>query len=148
MSDRVPQTLALDLEGTLISNAVSLFPRPGLHGFLEACSRLVPRVVVYTAVDAHRFRELARLLAGEGEVPEWFAELEHVPWSQRYKDLRLIPDADPASTRLVDDLEEAVHPEQREQWIPIAPYDPRRDDRELSRVLRELRAAASPAASE
>jgi hypothetical protein len=29
--------LALDLEGTLISNAVSQFPRPGLLAFLECC---------------------------------------------------------------------------------------------------------------
>jgi hypothetical protein len=140
VSARPLRTLALDLEGTLISNAVSLFPRPGLLRFLESCAQIAPRVVVYTAVDEPRFRELARLLAREGEVPAWFAGLEHVPWSERYKDLRLIPGADPASTRLVDDLEEAVHPGQREQWIPIAPYDPRRDDRELSRVLEQLRA--------
>ena len=139
MSAKAVRTLALDLEGTLISNAVSLFPRPGLFRFLESCRQLVPRLVVYTAVDEHRFRELGRLLAGEGEVPEWFAGLEHVAWSERYKDLRLIPGADPASTRLLDDLEEAVHPEQRAQWIPIAPYDPRCDDDELSRVLAELR---------
>jgi hypothetical protein len=30
-----PTILALDLEGTLISNAISQIPRPGLHCFLE-----------------------------------------------------------------------------------------------------------------
>lgn len=29
-----PTVLALDLEGTLISNAMSQIPRPGLHAFL------------------------------------------------------------------------------------------------------------------
>ena len=34
MSDR-PRVLAMDLEGTLVSNAVSQLPRPGLYDFLE-----------------------------------------------------------------------------------------------------------------
>jgi hypothetical protein len=36
--------IALDLEGTLISNAVSQFPRPGLYSFLEYCSKNFCRV--------------------------------------------------------------------------------------------------------
>jgi hypothetical protein len=31
--------VALNLEGTLISNAISAFPRPGLKLFIEMCSR-------------------------------------------------------------------------------------------------------------
>jgi hypothetical protein len=57
-------TNALDLEGTLISNAVSQFPRPGLFIFLEYChqnfvgvaSRFETRLVIFTAVNEVRFR--------------------------------------------------------------------------------------------
>ena len=34
-----PSILALDLEGTLISNAVSQIPRPGLYNFWSRQSR-------------------------------------------------------------------------------------------------------------
>jgi hypothetical protein len=61
-------TIALDLEGTLISNAVSQFPRPGLFTFLEYChqnfvgiaSRFENRLVIFTAVNEVRFRSIAR----------------------------------------------------------------------------------------
>lgn len=36
-------TLALDLEGTLISNAVSQISRPGLYSFLEYCRNSFPQ---------------------------------------------------------------------------------------------------------
>jgi hypothetical protein len=57
-------TIALDLEGTLISNAVSQFPRPGLFTFLEYChqnfvgvaSHFETRLVIFTAIDEVRFR--------------------------------------------------------------------------------------------
>jgi hypothetical protein len=52
-------TIALDLEGTLISNAVSQFPRPGLFTFLEYCHQNFDRSVVFTAVNEVRFRSLA-----------------------------------------------------------------------------------------
>jgi hypothetical protein len=63
-------TIALDLEGTLISNAVSQFPRPGLFTFLEYCyenfvgvaSRLETRLVIFTAVNEVRFRSISRTL--------------------------------------------------------------------------------------
>ena len=42
--------LALDLEGTLISNAMSCIPRPGLFAFLEGCREMFARVVLFTAV--------------------------------------------------------------------------------------------------
>ncbi len=63
-------TIALDLEGTLISNAVSQFPRPGLLTFLEYChqnfvgvaSRFDTRLVIFTAVNEVRFRSISRTL--------------------------------------------------------------------------------------
>jgi NLI interacting factor-like phosphatase len=63
-------TIALDLEGTLISNAVSQFPRPGLFTFLEYCHRNFNRLVVFTAVNEVRFRSIARTLAENRDVPD------------------------------------------------------------------------------
>jgi hypothetical protein len=51
-------TIALDLEGTLISNAVSQFPRPGLFTFLEYCHKSFDRLVIFTAVNEVRFRSI------------------------------------------------------------------------------------------
>jgi predicted HAD superfamily phosphohydrolase YqeG len=53
-------TIALDLEGTLISNAVSQFPRPGLFAFLEYCYQNFVRLVIFTAVNEVRFRSIAK----------------------------------------------------------------------------------------
>lgn len=132
--------LALDVEGTLVSNVVSAFVRPGLHKFLICCRPLFARIVVFTTVHEQRFRELARALATERSAPDWFANIEHVAWSGPVKDLAFVPGADPSRVLLVDDFEQCVHPEQRGQWIPIAgyepPFDP--DDAELERVLEEL----------
>jgi len=44
------EVIALDLEGTPVSNAMSQIARPGLHEFLEFCRRAAPRVVIYTSV--------------------------------------------------------------------------------------------------
>ena len=132
--------LSLDLEGTLISNAVSVFPRAGLRDFLLACRTLCPRVVIFTAVPEPRFRDVARVLVQEEVAPEWFAALEYVVWQGSKKDLTCISGADPARALLVDDNEAYVLPEQRDRWIPVrpfeSPYDP---DRELERVLVEIR---------
>jgi len=43
--------LALDLEGTLISNAMSQIPWPGLAGFLNRCAELFPRIVMFTPLS-------------------------------------------------------------------------------------------------
>ena len=50
--------LALDLEGTLISNAASRFPRPGLFALLEAVKGLFEEVVLFTAVRPQLAREI------------------------------------------------------------------------------------------
>lgn len=41
--------IALDLEGTLISNAVSQFPRPGLFDFLTFCQGGCDRLLIVIA---------------------------------------------------------------------------------------------------
>ena len=68
-------TIALDVEGTLISNAVSQLPRPGLFTFLEYCHQNFDRLVIFTAVHEVRFRLIARTLAEAGDVPAWFIDL-------------------------------------------------------------------------
>ncbi|MCP3978510.1 MAG: NUDIX domain-containing protein [bacterium] len=137
--------LALDLEGTLISNAMSQIARPGLGEFLDFCAVSFPRVVIYTAVSEDRFRDIAQVLIDEGTVPAWFDSLEYVAWDGSVKDLRAIPDADPLRTLLVDDYPPYVHTSQRGQWIAVHPFDaPYTDeDDELGRV----RAALEPMAT-
>src|SRR5690606_29950088 len=68
-----PKVLALDLEGTLISNAVSQIPRPGLFDFLTRCRDSFSRIVMFTTVSEKRFRDIAGLLVKEGFAPTWFA---------------------------------------------------------------------------
>ena len=66
-----PITLALDLEGTLISNAMSQLPRQGLYAFMEGCAQRFERVVIFSAVRAERTRAILETLAAEGDVPSW-----------------------------------------------------------------------------
>ena len=130
------KVLALDLEGTLISNAVSIFPRPGLFTFLDFCAQTFERVVLFTAVSEHRARQVVKLLADEGTAPTWFGDIEIVPYEGGYKDLNLVTNALPQEVLLVDDQEYYVHPSQTDQWVPIQqffrPYP--NDDRALEEL--------------
>ena len=130
------EVLALDLEGTLISNAMSQISRPGLYEFLEFCGHAFPRVVAYTSVSEDRFRRISRTLVDAWAAPEWFSDVEYIVWDGKTKDLRRIPGADPARTAIVDDYGPYIHPAQRERWVKIWPFEaPYSDnDRELSRV--------------
>ncbi len=135
--------IALDLEGTLISNAISQIPRPGLWEFLEGCHSVATRVVIFTAVKEDRFRAIARTLVTDGLAPPWFFEIEYVRWSGRYKDLTPLMNEHRCPVVLVDDHADYVQPDQRQHWISIVPFDPRRPDAELSGVLTELQKRAS-----
>ena len=137
----MPSVLALDLEGTLISNAVSQIPRPGLFSFLEEASRLFPRIVIFTAVREATFRSVAQGLVDSGDAPAWFADLEYVNWHGTAKDLRFIKDACIEDIVLVDDFEGYVMAEQKQHWIAIKSYENPygTDDRELLLTLEELR---------
>ena len=120
-------TVALDLEGTLISNAMSQFPRAGLFELLERCKAHIPRVVIYTAVSERLFRPIAATLVNEQLAPPWFADIEYVDWSGPHKDLAFIDQCDPSRALLVDDNPDYVVPSQRDQWIRVpefaAPYE-------------------------
>src|SRR5687768_14415082 len=129
--------LALDLEGTLISNAVSQLPRPGLREYLHFCFGAFERVVLYTAVDEERARSILTLLAEEGHAPPELAEIEIVEWDGDQKDLTFVAE-DWQQVLLIDDREEYVVPSQRSQWIPIFEFTGRASDGELARVAGEL----------
>lgn len=135
------KVLALDLEGTLISNAMSQFPRPGLRPFLEWCFRTFPRVVLFTGVEQEHAHGVLMSLSAHGDAPPAVEHMDVILWHGDHKDLNFISGATPGECRLVDDLEHYIKPSQREQWIPIkswmSPYST--DDRELQRVESILR---------
>lgn len=139
------KVLALDLEGTLISTAVSQFPRPHLKHFLECCQGMFERLVVFTTVNEPRFRTIAATLAAEGAVPGWFQEIEFVHWSGPTKDLAFIPACEAGEALLLDDLEAYVHPGQLDRWVRIKQFEPPyvAEDSELLRVLEELEGRVS-----
>jgi NLI interacting factor-like phosphatase len=116
-------TIALDLEGTLISNAVSQFPRPRLFILLEYCHQNFARLVIFTAVNEVRFRSIARTLAEAGDVPTWFVDLEYINWHGTYKDLSFIPEGIIDQTILIDDRIEYIHPDQKDRWLEISSYE-------------------------
>lgn len=133
--------IALDLEGTLISNVVSQFPRAGLFEFLETCRELAPRVELYTTVPERVARPVLERLCDEGTAPAWFAGIPLVSWTGDVKDLRFVIGVDASRVVLVDDMPIVVHPAQRGQYIEVAGFAPpfTQDDGELLRVAALLR---------
>lgn len=126
--------VALDLEGTLISNAMSQIPRHGLFRFLELCERHVHRVVLYTAVRRELAIDIVQRLAREGDAPSWLASIEYVEWSGSKKDLRFV---DAESVLLVDDQRGYILASQEDRWIAIQEFEPPYTiDHELQRVWR------------
>lgn len=132
--------IALDLEGTLISNAVSQFPRPGLYSFLEYCHQNFCRIVIFTAVNELKFRQIAKILVEQKKAPSFFADLEYVNWSGNYKDLNFIQNKQDYPIVLIDDREEYIKPEQKSNWIYIPEYDYPylENDSELEKIENKL----------
>jgi hypothetical protein len=130
--------LALDLERTLVSDANSADPRPGLAGFLAFCHEHFPRVVLFTTVEEPDAREaIDELVRHEIASNEFAARLEYVSWCGEYKDLAFVIGTVPEEVMLVDDDAGWIRPDQRSQWIAIAPWDGGPDE-ELLRVQRML----------
>jgi hypothetical protein len=65
--------VALDLEGTLISNAISAFPRPGLKLFIENVLKTADRVVMFTTIPEDYCRLLKARVSYRPASP--------LPWS-------------------------------------------------------------------
>ncbi|HGM6067046.1 NIF family HAD-type phosphatase [Stenotrophomonas sp.] len=111
-----PRILALDLEGTLISNAVSQIPRPGLCNFLEHAATTFDEVVLFTTVPKHLALRIVLLLAEEAHVPLWFTEVRYVEWTGSTKDLRFVSPL-LGQALLLDDHRSYIHPDQHRFWI-------------------------------
>ena len=85
------KVLALDLERTLIDNALSGLPRPGLRDFLSFCHGRFGRVALFTTVEEADAREVMEGLADSGHVPSGLlSRLEYVEWCGEYKDLAFV----------------------------------------------------------
>jgi hypothetical protein len=122
------RVLALDLERTLISDAMSADPRPGLFDFLAFCLRRFERLTLFTCVEEADAREILHCLTRSVHVPpEFLDRLEYVEWAGEYKDLSLVPDALPGEVLLVDDDPGWVRPDQRDWWIAVAAWDGGKD---------------------
>ena len=125
--------IALDLEGTLISNAMSQIARPGLYNFLQTCAQRAA-VVIYTTVRESVFRRIAHTLVEHKEAPVWFKDIDYIYGNGKTKDLSCVADnVDAIKVLLFDDYEQYVHEGQEQQWIPVkefcSPYS--QDDTEL-----------------
>lgn len=112
--------LCLDLEGTLISNAVSQIPRPGLYRFLERVSKVCD-LMVYTSVSSDRVDIIRSLLVEERVAPRWFTDLSviHPKGTIKFKATCGRTDA-----LLLDDQPGVVAPGEESWWIPILEYVP------------------------
>lgn len=114
--------LALDLEATLISDAMVPYPRPGLWDFLTFCTRNFERIVLFTCVASDDAEEVIQDLTGKGEIPPEFANrLEYLDWHGSHKDLTFITE-EIETVVLVDDDPNWVKTDQRSRWIPIQPW--------------------------
>ncbi|MBC8774885.1 NIF family HAD-type phosphatase [Stenotrophomonas maltophilia] len=148
-----PTILALDLEGTLISNAVSQIPRPGLHRFLEDVRSQFEELVLFTTVPETLTRRIAGLLAREGSVPPWFVGLRYIHWSGRTKDLSFVSPR-VGEALLLDDHGPYVHDGQESLWVEIplfgSPYSPDDDGLQIAAArltdrIMELQSASNRA---
>ena len=129
-------TIALDLEGTLISNAVSQFPRPGLRGFLDFCAERFDRVCIYTAVRDEVTVPIIKTMVDEENAPSWILQSELIQWDRTVKDLTNIPNSEIMDCLIVDDNPDYIVDSQVSQWIQIEKYSSpyAKTDRELERV--------------
>lgn len=128
--------LCLDLEGTLISNAVSQIPRPGLKRFLERATVLCD-LMLYTSVSRERVDSIRRLLIEEQVAPTWFADLPviHPTGTVKYKSRCGRPCA-----LLLDDQVGVVAAGEEDWWIPIKEFSPpySEQDCELIKTLETI----------
>lgn len=138
------KTLVLDIEGTLITNAVSIFPRPDLYKFLEFVKEKFDRIVVMTCLEERKFREVANILCNEGSAPKWFEQLEYINWKnhsgqiQQYKKLRFI-NKNIDNIWIIDDMERYISPDEISQWIEIESFvNPYRKDKEFKRIMKMI----------
>lgn len=132
--------IVLDLEGTLISNAVSIFPRYKLFEFLTFLKNRYDKIVIMTCVEERVFRKVANILCKEGTAPDWFENLEYIDWRNKsqYKDLRFVSD-DISNVYIIDDFGVYIVPEQKGQWFKIKSFErPYKKDNEFKKLMKVL----------
>ena len=128
------KVIALDLERTLISDALRAEPRSGLYDFLSFCLARFERVALFTTVEGADAREVLDLLERSGHLPPGFLDrIEYVDWSGEHKDLAFIPGAALDEVLLVDDDAGWVRPDQRDRWVAVVAWGGGADS-ELARV--------------
>lgn len=132
------QLLALDLEATLIDDAMNANPRPGLYRFLSFCDDSFPRVSLLTTVDEESARDVLEQLADRREAPSPIVDrIEYINWDGEHKDLLNAKGVALSDVLFVDDDRGWVHPDQLDQWIQIEAWHGGADD-ELARVQNVL----------
>jgi hypothetical protein len=125
-------SLALGLEGMLVSDAASRIPRPGLYRFLEHCDVMFDEVVVFTTVPEAVFRAIAERLAEEGYAPQFFGWTRHVHSADGRKDLdRVSRFGGTALTLLVDHSANSVVSGQEASWVCAPPFEPPYSDGDI-----------------
>ncbi len=136
----ISKILVLDIEGTLVSNASSIYPRPGLKDFLIECKNLFDEIIIYSGISHLSYENVKSHLIANELVPSWFSELRFIRMEGRYKDLLNIRN-EIHNVFIIDDMELFIHPEQKGQWIAIKPFQPPypADDSELFKVINKLK---------
>jgi hypothetical protein len=136
--------VCLDLEGTLISNAVSQIPRPHLFEFLEALSKITD-ISLFTSVSEERTIAIKTLLVDETYAPEWFKDLPSLHPKGTKKPRRLVLNRERyQAVFLVDDQISVIEEGESDWHIHVKEYLPpySRDDRELLSVLGQIQQRA------
>lgn len=131
-------TVALDLEGTLISHASTMVPRPGLYDFLTFCRDNFERVVFFSFVEEIRGRAILNRLADSGHMPDWVRTAEYVHAEggrPGAKDLRQLG-VDPEQALLVDDQPQVLPREQLHRMVQVPEFKEPFDDN--GSVLRDV----------
>lgn len=117
-------TLALDIEGTLMSHASTMVPRPGLFNFLVFCRQNFERIVFMSFVDEERGRQILHAMADQGQMPEWVrtADYFHATGGRPgAKDLRQLG-VDPEHALLVDDQPQVLPREQLHRLVQVPEF--------------------------
>ncbi|MFC2131595.1 NIF family HAD-type phosphatase [Bacteroidota bacterium] len=138
-----PKILALDLEGTLITDRITIVPRPGLYEFLEYCKSKFERIVMMTSVPLEYFLQTREHLLEIEAVPKWFIKVPYINYADfeesefgEFKDLRCIPESKVDEILIIDDMEWFIRNEQNQQWISITPFKGNQDDNELIKIMK------------
>jgi len=127
----------MDLEGTLISNAVSQIPRPGLYAFLESVAEVCD-LMLYTSVSPVRVNAIRNLLVNEGVAPAWFLDLSvcHPSGTIKHK-----ARCSRCNALLLDDQAAVIAPGEESWWVPVTEFLPpySDDDCELAKALSTIK---------